>query len=379
MRRDVLEETERPIDGRDIDPEIGLLRGEGAQQRVEVRVPPLPKGFTLRERPSLSGPAAAEPSYYGVPTIKPPVWIWSIPLYFYVGGLAGAASILGAAADLRGRGRLESLAHRCHWVGAVGDAVSGALLIHDLGRPARFLNMLRVFRPTSPMSLGSWILAGSGAANGTAVLLAHQRGVLGAVGRAAGVAGGLLGTGLAGYTAVLLTNTSVPVWQHTHRTLPLLFMSSAMASCGAFLELLPHRRSERRVLRTVRMAGAAASLVAGVAVDREASRAAPVGKPLRQGVSGALWAAAGVCTVGGLALGLVPGRQRWTTVASSSLITAGALAMRFAMFHAGKASALDPQATFRSQREGLGAAEVRAPSEVLRREQPERFRLPVVH
>ncbi|HEY0092783.1 MAG TPA: NrfD/PsrC family molybdoenzyme membrane anchor subunit, partial [Archangium sp.] len=304
--------------------------------------------------------------------------IWSIPVYFYVGGLAGAASLLGVAADLGGRGRLEGLVRRCHWVGAVGDAVSGGLLIHDLGRPERFLHMLRVFRPKSPMSMGSWILAGSGAGNAAAVLLAHRRGLLGRLGRAASFAGGTLGVPLAGYTAVLITNTSVPLWQQTYRTLPLLFMSSGVASCGAFLELFPQSRPERRVVRSFTLGGTVAQLVATYAAEREASRSEAVIQPLKHGVPGALRRASKACTMAGLGLSLWPGRQRWKTAAASALTTAGALALRFAIFYAGKASARDPQATFRAQREGLGAAEVGTASQVLRDARPDRFPLPVV-
>ncbi|WNG33237.1 formate dehydrogenase [Archangium violaceum] len=379
--QDPLKEAERRSDGRNVDPALGVLQGEGSRQRVkqlDEPYPTAPAPLVEGERPSQAGPEEPAPTYYGLPAVKQPVWIWSIPLYFYVGGLAGAASLLGVVADFGGQGRLGGLARRCHWVGAVGDAVSGALLIHDLGRPERFLNMLRVFRPRSPMSLGSWILAASGAGNAAAVLFAHQRGVLGKVGRAASVVGGGLGVPLAGYTAVLLTNTSVPLWQQTYRTLPLLFMSSGAASCGALLELFPLNRAEHRVARSFRLGGTVAQLVASYAVEREASRSEQVVRPLKQGAPGALWKTFQACTVAGLALSLWPGRQRWKTVAASALTTAGALALRFAIFHGGKVSSLDPQATFRSQRAGLGAAEVGPASQVLRDSRPERFALPVV-
>lgn len=371
-----LDEVQRRGDGRNVDPEAGSLLGEGALQRVRTLDDPHPSVPVVSEQPA--GSEEPTPTYYGLPVVKEPAWVWSIPLYFYVGGLAGSASLLGVAADLCGRGRLEGLARRCHWVGAVGDAVSGVLLIHDLGRPERFLNMLRVFRPKSPMSLGSWILAGSGAANSAAVLLAHQRGPLKHLGRGASFLGGLLGMPLVGYTAVLLCNSSIPIWQQTYRTLPLLFMSSAAASCGAFLEPFSQDSTERRVLRTFRLGGTAATLGAACAVWWEASRSARVARPLKEGVSGALWKTSLVCTAAGLALSLGSERARWKTVAASVLTTAGALAMRFAFFHAGKVSARDPQATFQSQRAGLGAAEVGPASQVPRDSRPERFPLPVV-
>jgi formate-dependent nitrite reductase membrane component NrfD len=344
-----LESGEGRGDGRNIDPELGALEGEGAQQRVRS---------VERALPAQTRPLPEPRSYYGQPVVKDPVWIWSVPLYFYVGGVAGASSVLGAAADLAGRGRLSRLVRCCHLVATVGDAIGGALLVHDLGRPERFLNMLRVFRVRSPMSMGSWILAASGAANGAALLLADRRGGLGVVGRLASAGAGTLGAALSGYTAVLLNNTANPLWQHTHQTLPLLFMSSAVASAGAILEQLPLDRRSRAVARRYAMAGAAASLVTSVAVGHEAARSARVARPLHEAASGALWTASRLCTAAGLAVSLLSRRRTWMSTAGGALITAGALAMRFAIFNAGKASARDPHATFRPQREGLGAREL---------------------
>src|SRR6185312_6208255 len=108
-----------------------------------------------------SQPAASEdPTYYGRPVIKKPVWSWSIPLYYYVGGTAGGAAVLGAAATMMGRDHFPRLIPRSRWIGAIGGAASAALLIYDSGKPSRFLYMLRVFRPTSPMNMGTWILSG---------------------------------------------------------------------------------------------------------------------------------------------------------------------------------------------------------------------------
>ncbi|WNG62249.1 formate dehydrogenase [Archangium gephyra] len=352
------EDLEKRQDGRNIDSRLGELSGEGAQQRVKDTDEANPSRALLRTRPSLSGVNAESPSYYGQPAIKEPVWIWSIPLYFYVGGVAGAASVLGVAVEAVGGEGLRKLGYRCRWVGAVGDIVSSGLLIHDLGRPERFLNMLRVFRPTSPMSMGSWALVGSGAMNSAAVLFAGRRGWLGRVGDGAAVAAGLLGLPLAGYTAVLLANTAVPVWQATRKSLPLLFTSSAVAGAGSLLELLPHSSHEAKVLHLFSTLGKVGELMAGVAVQHEASGLEVLERPLKQGVSGTLWKAARVCAAASLALGLWPGRTRWMKVAGALLGTAGVITTRFAMFHAGKASARDPQATFQPQREGMGAAEV---------------------
>src|SRR5207248_4160787 len=122
-----------------------------------------------------------------------------------------------AAAQLLGHDELRGLVRRCRVIAAAGTALGTAFLIEDLGRPGRFLNMLRVFRPTSPLSVGSWILAPSTVLSGASAVLP------GPAGDAAGLAAGALGGPLAAYTGVLLTNTAVPVWQAPHRSIPPLF------------------------------------------------------------------------------------------------------------------------------------------------------------
>src|SRR5205823_14478186 len=140
---------------------------------------------------------SAEPrSYYGQPVIAEPVWTWEIPVYFFTGGLAGASSVLSLAAKLRGNLKLGAAAL---YIGAAADAVSPLLLISDLGRPERFHHMLRVFKPTSPMNVGAWILLASGGASNTAALL-ELTGRLRPVKLAAEVVAALSGPPLATYT-----------------------------------------------------------------------------------------------------------------------------------------------------------------------------------
>lgn len=374
----LLDRLQRKADGRNVDPSLGVLAGEGAQQRVDRLKEAHPAPTLLSTQPSRSGPGEAEsPSYYGMPVVKQPVWIWSVPTYLYVGGLTGAASVFGMALDLVGGSAHGHLARRCRWVGTVGDLLSAGLLTHDLGRPTRFLHMLRVFRPTSPMSIGSWVLASSGALNTVGLALGYSRGVLGAVGKVAAGGAAFLGMPLAGYTAVLLCNTAVPVWQATHRTLPLFFMASATASAGSLLSLLPHSREEERVLRGFRLAGKVAEVVLAHAVEREAARVPEVVKPLREGAPGTLWKVSKACAAAGLVMDLLPGRSRWKQVAADVLSTLASVSARFAVFHAGRVSTRDPQATFQAQRQGLGAAEVTGHT-VASDGKPLKFPLPVL-
>ncbi|HEX2031145.1 MAG TPA: NrfD/PsrC family molybdoenzyme membrane anchor subunit [Actinomycetota bacterium] len=345
-------------DGRNIDPEIGALEGEASQQAVpsdratvEGAVP-----YSVWGREPTQRPDGA--TYYDRPAIKEPVWIWAVPAYFYVGGAGGAAAVLGAVAQAADRQGFARLIERCRWIAAAGTASGTALLIYDLGRPARFLNMLRVFRPTSPLNVGSWILAAAGPLAAGSAAFAGSDGPVRRLGDLAGAGAGLLGGPLAAYTAVLVTNTAVPVWQAPRRTLPVLFVSSAASSAASLLEL---EELDERAHRVVERFGRLAKLVdlaATVAVEREAGRVDRVAQPLKEGLAGALWRAAKALTASSLMLSVLPGSSRAKRVSSGVLGTAGAVALRFAVWHAGTMSARDPRATFEMQRAGHGAAEV---------------------
>jgi formate-dependent nitrite reductase membrane component NrfD len=345
-------------DGRNIDPVSGLLIGEASDQKVQGDRSK-PEGSTPHEvwgqMPSSNG-GTGDPTYYDRPVLKRPVWKWYVPAYFYAGGVAGASMTLGALAQLAGR---RDLAVRCRWLAAGGGAVGTALLIADLGRPERFLNMLRVFRPTSPMSVGSFVLAGAAPLAAGSAILSNAPQPLRALGDAAALGAGVLGSPLAGYTAVLVSNTAVPVWQQSRRSLPPLFVASAMSSAASLLELLRQDERDARTVHRFGVAGKVAELASALALEREAAAVEVVAKPLKQGRSGVLWKASKLLTAASLALSLLPGeRSRTRTIAAAVLGTACGLAVRFAVMEAGKASAADPRATFQMQREGHGAAEL---------------------
>lgn len=294
----------------------------------------------------MSEPTEEGITYYGRSVVKEPVWIWSVPAYFYVGGAAGAAQVLGAAVQLADRDGGADLIKKCRRIAAVGTSLGGLLLIIDLGRPERFLNMLRVFRPTSAMSMGSWVLATSGPLATTSAVLADRDGALGAVGDIAGLAAGPAGLPLSGYTAVLLADTAVPLWQETRRTIPPLFVASALSSATSLLEMSKLDASSRRVVQRLGIAGKSAELIAMFAVEKDACRTESVGRPLKQGLGGNLWKVAKVATAAGVVTSLMPGGSRTKRMATGLLGTAGSLALRFALFHAGKDSSRDPHATF---------------------------------
>jgi formate-dependent nitrite reductase membrane component NrfD len=290
-----------------------------------------------------------EITYYARPVLKPPVWIWTVPAYFFVGGISGAAMTMGLAAQLAGGARLRPFEERCRWVGAIGGGIGSVLLISDLGRKARFLGMLRVFRPSSPMSVGSWVLALATPLSAGSALLSMTRGGLWYVGYAAGVGAGILGMPLATYTGVLLGNSAVPIWLTTRKTLPLLFAASAAASLASIFDLMPLGDRERAIAHRFGIAGRMAELAAGEAVERQACANPQVGLPFRQGASGALWKAAKAFTLASLILTLIPGKCKAQRRAAGICGILGGLSLRFAVLHAGKVSSLDPRATFSQQ------------------------------
>jgi formate-dependent nitrite reductase membrane component NrfD len=306
----------------------------------------------------LPEPRRSDPTYYDRPLLKEPVWEWAIPTYYYVGGLAGAALVLGAAVRLRHSKHLQRFMTRCNWIGFIGSCAGGALLIYDLGRPSRFLNMLRVFRPTSPMNIGAWTLSATGATSLATVLLERRRGVLGGIGEACGYISGVLGTALGTYTGVLVANTAIPVWQESRRVLPVLFSASAMASFGSALEIFAEAVEERRMTTVFACVGQLAEVTAGVVMERSASVVPRVARPLKHGLSGVMWKTAAVLTATSFAINMLPNRGRSKRIAAGVVGTLGSLIMRFAVHHAGVASARDARAGFHQQRAGHGAAEI---------------------
>jgi hypothetical protein len=350
--------TPVPTDGRDIDTEVGMLLGEGAQQEagpVESHVAAMSRTWT-----HIPAPVAGDPTYFDRPMLPQPVWEWAVPTYYFAGGAAGASLVIGAAAQLDRTGRLAPLIRRCHMAGIIGSAVSGGLLIYDLGRPMRFLNMLRVFRPTSPMNMGVWILSSIAPSAIVASLLATQRGFLGAIGQISGIASGIAGLGLSTYTGVLVSTSAIPVWQQSRHVLPILFGASAMATAGSIYDLFFEDPEARRVTYTFGMLGRAAELTAGIVMERQIEAQTPlVAEPLKRGVSGALWRTAAVLTAASLIAGMFP-RSRKARIASGVLGILGSFTLRHAIHRAGFASARDPRASFRQQRSGHGAAELTA-------------------
>ena len=290
-------------------------------------------------------PEAEFRSYYGRPILKEPVWTWEVPWYFFAGGLAGASAPLGLGARLAGNHRLA----RSAWTVAGAGVTAGvALLVSDLGRPERFHHMLRMFKVTSPLSVGSWILAAMGpAAAGAAV--SDRLGIFPRLGRAAEAVAGLLGPALATYTGTLVADTAVPVWHEAGRELPFVFAGSAAASAGAAAALLTPAADAGPARRLV-VTGALLELGAAQAMER---RLGELGEPYHQGPAGRLARLAKACTAAGAGLVALGGRRRAAVAAGAALVLAGSACERWAVYKAGFQSARDPRYVVEPQRARL--------------------------
>ncbi|MGI8411138.1 MAG: NrfD/PsrC family molybdoenzyme membrane anchor subunit [Solirubrobacteraceae bacterium] len=285
-------------------------------------------------------------SYYNQPVIKEPVWTWEIPCYFFTGGLAGASAGLAYLAELRAN---ELLARRAWTISFAAVSASPVLLIMDLGQPMRFLNMLRMFKITSPMSVGSWLLSVSAAAT-TAATLHALTGRLPRSSRAARPMAALLGLPLSTYTAALVANTAVPVWHEARRELPFLFAAGAAASAGAGAAMATSP-AHAALARRLALAGAGGELAAMEWMQRSLG---DIGAPYHEDEAERFARLARGLTAAGAGVLLLAGR-RWRGGAATggALIMGGALAGRFSVFRAGFQSARDPQQVNRPQRERI--------------------------
>jgi len=290
--------------------------------------------------------ASPETGYYGIPLLKEPSWTWEVPLYFFVGGAAGAAAVMGAIAQYTGADR--KLVRDARWIAAAGSVISPALLVADLGRPERFLAMMRVFKPRSPMSVGVWTMlgfSGASAATAFAQFLSERYGpslplrVIENAGQALSLAFGLP---FSNYTGVLIGATAIPVWNENVGDLPIHFAASGVGAAVGLLELMGHQKS-----RALQMLGLGAALFECWEGARIEGRSLPGLDPLKHGPSGVLvrtgGAFSGPLPAALRAISLFTGRERsrrlrrWAGISA----IAGSLITRYAWVRAGHVSARD--------------------------------------
>ncbi|WP_392465690.1 NrfD/PsrC family molybdoenzyme membrane anchor subunit [Arsenicicoccus cauae] len=310
-------------------------------------------------------PEAEFTSYYGRPIVKPAPWSDEIPAYLFVGGLAAGSSLLAAGADLAD---LPGLRRQSRWTALGSIGLATYFLVADLGRPERFLNMLRMVKLTSPMSVGSWILAGYGPLAGVAAVaelagpveevlpqtLKPAARLLGRAGRPAGLGAAFFAPPLAAYTAVLLGNTATPAWHSAYKELPMVFAgSAAAAAAGAAMIAAPHEQAWPAGRLAV--GGALWELGSAQVMEHSMGLSAEL---LHEGEAGRWWTASKALTLGGAALSLVAGRRGKPAAAvAGAALLAGSVCTRFAIFRAGIASAKDPKYTVVPQRARLDRGE----------------------
>jgi Polysulphide reductase, NrfD len=286
--------------------------------------------------------ATAETGYYGIPLLKEPQWQKEVPLYFFVGGAAGASAVVACAADLLSDN--QELVRNARWMAAVGGMLSGALLTKDLGVPSRFINMLRVFKLQSPMNVGAWTLSVFSTFSAAAAFANQMRQKLDGlpillVERLIGMLASATGLVMASYTGVLIGGTAIPVWNRNIDTLPLHFAASGMNSAVSILELIGDSNS--RALNILGLASSAYECLEGLKLETQRTM---VNEPLRKGVSGFMVRAGGVLSGPvpfflRLAYAITGNRELRRAAAYSSL--AGSLFTRFGWVQAGRASAKD--------------------------------------
>jgi formate-dependent nitrite reductase membrane component NrfD len=276
------------------------------------------------------------------------VWTWEIPIYFFVGGLGGMSAAIAFGALLFHH---FDVARTAMWVAAIASVLSPVLLILDLGRPHLFINMLRVFKPQSAMSMGAWILAAFGVCvvpGLIALELQTFHALGGAIDYILGLAAGILifgsalfGMLLATYTGVLIGATAIPAWFLHHRLLPIHFGTAGLGSAAALLELLGHRIAP---LNAIGLFAAAVEtvLLIWLSIDKHgiADRA------IHEHGSG--W----LIRIGEVFTGPIPLVFRFLGVIPFAAISflLGALVSRFGWIAVGKISGCDPEAVFASQK-----------------------------
>jgi formate-dependent nitrite reductase membrane component NrfD len=318
----------------------------------------------LMPREQLAVPKAEFRSYYGRPILKKPVWNWMIAAYLFSGGLSAGSAMLAAGADLTGRPGLRKVSR----IGSLVSIVASLyFLIGDLGRPERFHHMLRVAKPSSPMSVGTWMLSAYGPGAGLAGLAELMPGKLartrvgrmvGWLARPAGLEAAAVAPGVASYTAVLLSQTAVPAWREAHPYLPFVFTGSAAASGGG-LGMLLAPMDESGPARRMAVLGAGLEVAASRVMEQRLGLSA---EAYSSGKAHLLRQLSEVLTVGG-AVGAVVGRRRAAVAASGSALLVGSALQRFGVFEAGVASTQDPKYVVVPQRERVEAESRRQRSE----------------
>ena len=325
------------------------IHNPASEQRLEqLREQAWEKGvITDRGVNVVGGPIPRKAGYYGQPVVKPPVWIWEIPVYFFVGGFGGMSAVIALAAVAFHHPDVAATEMSLAVFAAI---VSPVLLILDLGRPRLFLNMLRVFKLRSAMSMGVWILVmfSSCAVPGLIALELHTHlGLIGNIDQLLRFFAGLFIAGsaffglfLSTYTGVLLGATAIPAWFLHRLLLPIHFGVAGLGSAAALLELLGHRITALNALGYF-----AAAVETGLLIWLSVDKHGAADRAIHEHGSGWL-IRIGEILNGPLAFVL---RLFGQVPLAAIAFLIGALVSRFGWIAVGKVSGSDPEAVFASQ------------------------------
>jgi formate-dependent nitrite reductase membrane component NrfD len=323
------------------------------------------RGGQLWAEPPVS--AYAGQTYYGRPAIKPSHYKWLITCYLFVGGIAGASQIIAAVADLFGGKGDRGVVRGGRYLALLGSLLSPIFLIRDLQTPKRFYNMLRIFRPTSPMSIGSWTLAAFGTLSGLTAAAQFLDDLTGAsfgrwLARLAGLPAAAAGMIMSCYTGSLLSATSVPFWASVYRLLPPLFGTSAMSTGAAATSLAMDKagvsEEAHASLERIALVAGAAELALTIACNRQWKQS-HTGSPLERKRGVALAYRFGVLGLGILvplvihAIHVFTGRRApWASKLADISALTGGFIQRAALTFGGNDSASRPEDYFRFTQPG---------------------------
>jgi formate-dependent nitrite reductase membrane component NrfD len=297
-------------------------------------------------------------TYYDIPILKRPLWRWEIALYFFLEGISAGAFLLATMADLFADDEYDEMIATAHRLSFVTLLPCPPLLIADLGRPERFHHMLRMWKPSSPMNTGSWALSGYGLSVG--LLAAKQLtgdGPLSEIdplkkasqlvpSRALEAIGLPFTLTMLSYPGVLLSTTSTPIWSR-NRFLGALFACSSISSGAAALSLILSLRGKSdgkaveglETFETVASLCEAATLGAYIVTSRDTAEPLTGGRYAKHFWLGAVGAGLALPTLLKLATPKSRKQSRISTIFRSALTLAGALALKWAVVHAGRTSA----------------------------------------
>jgi len=326
---------------------------------------PFTEGFPSKNangKKSTGDKEDGQPAYYDITLLQSPVWTKEVGIYFFLGGLSSSAFSIARLSDRFGRGRLRPVTRAGTLIAALAALPCAPLLIWDLGDRTRFHHMLRIWKPSSPMNLGSWTLTIYTLMGGIAALREFLRALrkdaplsggarvadeaAGAIADAAGIPLGLL---LAGYTGILLSTTSTPIWSR-NTWIGTLFSASAVGAGASAvklaLEVTGQEGPATEALGKVETLVHAAEAVAHAGF---VTAAGPLAKPLTEGKFKRTYLG------GAIGLGIIlpeiinrlpvsQGKKRGLSIAAGILSLIGGYALRTVFVAAGKPSADDPDA-----------------------------------